>query len=81
MDSQAELAKLTTTPRTTISAYLRLRDPDPEIQSFALDLDDADERLEAITEVRLRPLLKLEGVSEQRRRFGDLLGTGVIGPP
>ena len=54
-NSQGELARLSGIPRTTISAYLRLLNLDGEIQDFARNLDESDERLRMLTEPRLRP--------------------------
>ncbi len=73
VDSQAELARLTGTPRSTISAYLRLLRLAPEIQSFALDLEDADDRHGVLTESRLRYLVALRDPDEQREQFGALM--------
>jgi hypothetical protein len=73
VDSQGELARLTGTPRSTISAYLRLLRLAPEIQSFALDLEDADDRHGVLTESRLRYLVALRDPDEQREQFGALM--------
>ena len=47
MDSQGELARLSGTPRTTVSAYLRLLGLDEEVRAEALTLSDGDERVAA----------------------------------
>ena len=39
-DSQSELARLCSTPRTTITAYLRLLRLDAEVRAEALSLSD-----------------------------------------
>ena len=55
-DSQGELSRLCGTPRTTISAYLRLLGLDEEVRAEALNLSDEDERVARLTEPRLRHL-------------------------
>ena len=45
------------TPRTTISAYLRLLGLDEEVRAEALNLSDEDERVARFTEPRLRHLV------------------------
>jgi len=74
-DSQGELARLSGIPRSTISAYLRLLNLDGEVQDFALNLDDSDERLSMLTEPRLRPLVGKDRRT-QRRGFRRLIKTG-----
>ena len=74
-DSQTELARLIGTPRSTVSAYLRLLNLDGEIQEFALNLDDADECLVGLTEARLRPLIGKDRRT-QRRGFRRLVEAG-----
>jgi len=70
-DSQSGLARLCSTPRTTISAYLRLLGLDPKVQAEALALDDG-----RLTESRLRHLLD-KGPGEQHRALKALLdGSG-----
>jgi hypothetical protein len=54
VDSQGELSWLCGTPRTTISAYLRLLGLDEELRAEALNLSDEDERVARLTEPRLR---------------------------
>ena len=54
VDSQGELARLSGTPRTTVSAYLRLLGLDEEVRAEALNLSDEDERVARLTEPRLR---------------------------
>ena len=71
-DSQTELAHLIGTPRSTISAHLRLLDLDQEVQDFALSLDDADERLIGLTKARLRPLVGKDRCA-QKRAFRRLM--------
>ena len=66
-DSQSELARLCGTPRSTVSAYLRLLELDEEIQGVILGLEDGDDRLERITEARLRHFLSLQDPLEQQR--------------
>ncbi len=60
MDSQGELSRLCGTPRTTISAYLRLLGLDEEVRAEALNLSDEDERVARLTEPRLRHLVGLQ---------------------
>ena len=71
-DSQGELSRLCGTPRTTISAYLRLLGLDEELRAEALNLSDEDERVARLTEPRLRHLVGLQP-AEQLRRFRALL--------
>ena len=71
-DSQGELSRLCGTPRTTISAYLRLLGLDEEVRAEALNLSDEDERVARLTEPRLRHLVGLQP-AEQLRRFRALL--------
>ena len=78
VDSQTELARLCRTPRSTISAYLRLLGLDAEVQAEALALNDDDERLAGLTESRLRRLMGREA-REQRRRFHALIDGGCPG--
>ena len=56
------------TPRTTISAYLRLLGLDEEVRAEALNLSDGDERVARLTEPRLRHLVGLQP-AEQLRQF------------
>ena len=72
VDSQGELSRLSGTPRTTISAYLRLLGLDEEVRAEALNLSDEDERVARLTEPRLRHLVGLQP-AEQLRRFRALL--------
>ena len=72
MDSQGELSRLSGTPRTTISAYLRLLGLDEEVRAEALNLSDEDERVARLTEPRLRHLVGLQP-AEQLRQFRALL--------
>jgi hypothetical protein len=72
-DFQTDLARLCSTPRSTISAYLRLLGLDEEVRAEALGVADDDERISTLTEARLRHLLGLEEPTEQRRRFRALL--------
>ncbi len=72
VDSQTELARLCSTPRSTISAYLRLLGLDAEVQAEALALNDDDERLAGLTESRLRRLMGRKA-REQRRWFHALI--------
>ena len=55
-DSQGDLSRRCGIPRTTITAYLRLLDLDPEVQACLLQLGDSDKRLQRLTESRLRHL-------------------------
>ncbi len=57
VDSQTELARLCSTPRSTISAYLRLLGLDATVRAETIALDDDDERLDTLTESQLRGLL------------------------
>ena len=60
VDSQGELSRLSGTPRTTISAYLRLLGLDEEVRAEALNLSVEDERVARLTEPRLRHLVGLQ---------------------
>ena len=72
VDSQTELARLCNTPRSTISAYLRLLGLDAKVQAETIALDDDDERLDTLTESQLRGLLGKRS-SDQRKRLSVLL--------
>jgi len=72
-DSQGKLAHLIGTPRTTISAYLRLLRLDEEVLAEALGIPDQDERVSILTEPRLRHLVALQRPKEQRAAFRALL--------
>ncbi len=72
VDSQSELARLCSTPRTTISAYLRLLDLSEEVRAEALSVADDDDRISALTEPRLRLLVGRE-IEEQQERLKALL--------
>ena len=74
-DSQSELARLCSTPRTTISAYLRLLDLSEEVRAEALSVADDDDRISALTEARLRHLVGRKS-KEQQKRLRDLLKQG-----
>ena len=74
-DSQTELARLCSTPRSTISAYLRLLGLDDEVRAEALSVADDDDRISALTEARLRHLVGREA-TEQRECLKALLGQG-----
>ena len=76
MDSQTELARLSSTPRSTISAYLRLLGLDAKVQAEAIALDDSDERLGRLTESQLRGLLGKRS-SDQRKSLRVLLEGGA----
>ena len=76
-DSQSELARLTRTPRPTISAYLRLLKLDEKVRAEALSVADDDDRVSALTESRLRHLVGRE-TTEQRERLKDLLEQGGV---
>ena len=71
-DRISELSRLSGTPRTTISAYLRLLGLDEEVRAEALNLSDEDERVARLTEPRLRHLVGLQP-AEQLRQFRALL--------
>ena len=71
-DSQGDLSRRCGIPRTTITAYLRLLDIDPEVQDCLLQLDDSDGRLQRVTEARLRHLHG-QDTEGQRLRLGELL--------
>lgn len=75
VDSQTELARLTCTPRSTISAYLRLLGLDQEVRAEALSVADDDDRTSVLTEARLRHLIGRE-TTEQRERLKALLEQG-----
>ena len=71
-DSQGELSRLGGSPRTTISAYLRLLGLDEEVRAEALNLSDEDERVARLTKPRLRHLVGVQP-AEQLRQFRALL--------
>ena len=73
-DSQQELARLCGISRSTVAAYLRLLKLDAEVQASIVELDDADQRLQWVTERRLRGL-HCQSAGLQRERLQDLLGT------
>ena len=73
VDSQRQLARLSGTPRSTISAYLRLLNLDRDVQSEVLNLEDSDDRLRFLSEARLRPLLKICDRHTQREAILALL--------
>ena len=75
VDSHTELARRTRTPRTTISAYLRLLDLSEEVRAEALSVADDDDRISALTEARLRHLVGRKS-KEQQKRLRDLLKQG-----
>ena len=77
-DSQIELASLSGIPRSTISAYLRLLDLDPDIKSGVLSLDSSDDRLTCLTEARLRPILSLQDPEERKAKFRELLNPSAL---
>jgi hypothetical protein len=62
------LSRLCGTPRTTISAYLRLLGLDEEVREEALNLSDEDERVARLTEPRLRHLVGLQEPVEELRQ-------------
>ena len=72
VDSQGELSRLSGTPRTTISAYLRLLGLEEKVRAEALNLSDGNERVARLTEPRLRHLVGLQP-AEQLRQFRALL--------
>ena len=74
-DSQGDLSRRCGTPRTTITAYLRLLDLDAEVQACLLQLDDDDPRLQRLTEARLRQLHGQDARAQQRCLQGLLLGS------
>ena len=67
------MSRLSGTPRTTISAYLRLLGLDEEVRAEALNLSDEDERVARLTEPRLRHLVGLQEPVEELRQFRALL--------
>jgi hypothetical protein len=75
VDSQSELARRTRTPRTTISAYLRLLGLSEEVRAEALSVADDDDRISVLTEARLRHLVGREP-NEQHRLLKALLKQG-----
>ncbi len=74
-DSQGDLSRRCSIPRTTISAYLRLLDLDAEVQACLLQLDDSDQRLQRLTEPRLRHLHGQDAESQRQRLQGLLCGS------
>ena len=72
VDSQTELARISGTPRTTISSYLRLLGLSEEVRVEALSVADDDDRISALTEPRLRHLVGRE-TQEQQARLKALL--------
>jgi hypothetical protein len=75
-DSQAHLARLCDTPRSTIAAYLRLLNLDAKVQTEVLSVDDGDESASCLTEARLRPLLG-QNPGAQRKGLRLLLKGGT----
>ncbi len=75
-DSQGDLSRRCGTPRTTITAYLRLLDLDAEVQACLLQLDDDDQRLQRLTEARLRQLHGQDARAQRQCLQGLLLGSG-----
>ena len=73
VDSQTDLAQRAGVSRSTVAAYLRLLSLDLEIQSELLSLDGSDDRLQGLTEARLRPLLSFKDPEDQREQFRALL--------
>ena len=70
------MSRLCGTPRTTISAYLRLLGLDEEVRAEALNLSDEDERvarLTRLTEPRLSNTSWASSQAEQLRQFRVLL--------
>lgn len=76
-DSQGDLSRRCGIPRTTITAYLRLLDLDPQVQACLLQLDDADQRLRQLSEPRLRRLHG-QDAQIQRRRIRQLLDSPAV---
>ena len=74
-DSQGDMSRRCGIPRTTITAYLRLLDLDPEVQACLLQLGDSDKRLQRLTESRLRHLHGKDAESQRQRLQGLLCGS------
>lgn len=70
VDSQTHLARLTDTPRSTISAYMRLLGLPEEVQAEALQIGDSDPRARHLTEARLR---HLHGLKDPHEAFQAVL--------
>ena len=73
VDSQAKLARLISTPRSTISNYLRLLGLPEDVRLEALGIEDDDERISVLTEGRLRRLLNLADPAAQSVAFQAVL--------
>ena len=76
VDSQAHLARLCDSPRSTIAAYLRLLNLDAKVQAEVLSVDDGDERAYGLTEARLRHLIG-QAPGAQRKGLRALLKGGT----
>jgi hypothetical protein len=73
VDSQGELARLSGTPRSTISNYLRLLGLPESVRMEALSINDDDERVLMLTEGRLRRLLYISDSAAQSGAFEAVL--------
>ena len=71
-DSQVEISRLCGTPRSTISAYLRLLNLDEKVRQRLLEIPNTDQWLHQLTESQLRGLLG-QDARFQRRRLKELL--------
>jgi len=76
VDSQTDLARFCGTPRSAISAYLRLLGLDAKVQAGAMAVDESDERLSWLTMSQLRRLLSKRS-SDQRKGLRLLLERGT----
>ena len=80
-DSQEDLSRRCGIPRTTITAYLRLLNLDAEVQARLLQLEDSDQRLQRLTESRLRHFHGQDAESQRRWLQGLLYGEQAVSTP
>ena len=57
--SQADLARQLGVSRAKVTQIMNLLKLAPEIRDFIANLEDTDERLQLLTERRLRPLVRI----------------------
>ena len=68
-DSQADLGRILGVSQAKVTQMINLLNLDVEIQEFMLDLHDTDTRLKALTERRLRPLVRMSGQAQRAAFF------------
>ena len=77
VQSQADLARHLGVSRAKITQIMNLLKLAPDIQEFAIHLEETDERLQILTERKLRPLVQLENSNQQCERFWKLIDNEV----